>query len=86
MHDDVLLLEEGWVYAHTRWISKGDYLLFVWYVCSIPPPLIRMVCSLCQGPVKSLQFENTAEELDFEFDDAPDTGGRRPNFSEPPTW
>lgn len=39
-----------------------------------------------KGPVKSLQFESMAEELDFEFDDAPDTGGRRPNFSDPPTW
>ena len=36
--------------------------------------------------MKSLQFESMAEELDFEFDDAPDTGGRRPNFSDPPTW
>ena len=45
-----------------------------------------LLAVLLQGPVKSLQFESTAEELDFEFDDAPDTGGRRPNFSEPPTW
>ncbi|KAL5460587.1 hypothetical protein EMCRGX_G034041 [Ephydatia muelleri] len=46
----------------------------------------KMAKGESKGPVKSLQFESTAEELDFEFDDAPDTGGRRPNFSEPPTW
>ena len=48
--------------------------------------LLHFVFPHHQGPVKSLQFENTAEELDFEFDDTPDTGGRRPNFSEPSTW